>query len=121
MTKQISRDVRHSDRAGAWQRPIDLKYLSSQTGGDRALEMEVLSMFLEVAPACLKDIESAPSTEYRKRPAHMLKGAARALGAFELADWAARAELHGFDELQALGGEVERVCRYIRRLTGVRP
>lgn len=121
MTKQISRDVRHSDRAGAWQRPIDLKYLSSQTGGDRALEMEVLSIFLDVAPACLKDIESAPTTEHRKRPAHMLKGAARALGAFELADWAARAELHGFDELEALGGEVERVCRYIRRLTGVRP
>jgi HPt (histidine-containing phosphotransfer) domain-containing protein len=106
---------------GGWHRPIDLRHLSDQTGGDRALEIEVLAIFLELAPGCLKDIENAQSADFRRRPAHTLKGAARSVGAFELGNWAARAELPGFVELDMLRAEVERVCLYIRRLIGVRP
>ena len=72
-------------------RPLDLQHLSHQTMGDRALEQEVLAMFSRQIGAVRDTIAGADAKE-RSRLAHALKGSARAVGAFALADCAARIE-----------------------------
>ncbi|TCL73513.1 Hpt domain-containing protein [Rhizobium sp. BK251] len=72
-------------------RPIDLVHLAKQTMGDKALEMEVLQIFARQARACLQEIASGDA-EKMKAAAHLLKGAARAVGAFKAADAASALE-----------------------------
>ena len=59
--------------------------------GDRALEQEVLAMFSRQIGA-VRDTIAAADAKERSRLAHALKGSARAVGAFALADCAARIE-----------------------------
>jgi HPt (histidine-containing phosphotransfer) domain-containing protein len=75
----------------AFSRPLDLEHLSRQTMGDRALEQEVLAMFSRQL-AAIRDTISAADDREKARLAHALKGSARAVGAFALADCAARIE-----------------------------
>lgn len=72
-------------------RPVDLMHLAHQTLGDRDLEQEILSMFCHQS-AELADKLGKVSGEERKRIAHRLKGAARAVGAFRVAETAERIE-----------------------------
>lgn len=72
-------------------RPLDLDHLSRQTMGERALEQEVLAMFSRQLGTIRTTIGAADDRE-RARLAHALKGSARAVGAFALADCAARIE-----------------------------
>ena len=72
-------------------RPVDLAHLSRQTMGDRSLEQEVLSMFLHQAKNVREKICAAPEAE-RLSLAHGLKGAARGIGAFRVADIAGDVE-----------------------------
>lgn len=72
-------------------RPLDLDHLSRQTMGERALEQEVLAMFSRQL-GTIRDTIGAADDRERARLAHALKGSARAVGAFALADWAARIE-----------------------------
>jgi HPt (histidine-containing phosphotransfer) domain-containing protein len=97
-------------------KPIDLKHLSEQSGGDRNLEIEVLTIFLEQSYNCVDAIERATNQVDRHYPAHMLKGAARTIGAFDLSNWASRAELPGFSDIDELKSELDRVSAYIRKL-----
>ena len=76
-------------RAG--KRPLDLDHLARQTMGDRALEQEVLAMFSRQI-GTIRDTIGAADEKERARLAHALKGSARAVGAFALADCAARIE-----------------------------
>ena len=71
--------------------PIDLEHLARQTGGDHALAREVLALFAEQARQALDQLAARPPDAV---PAamHRLKGAARAVGAFEVADNAAHLE-----------------------------
>lgn len=66
-------------------RPIDLVHLARQTMGDRELEREVLALFLQQAQQVRDKILSADKLE-RLRLAHALKGSARGVGAFAIAD-----------------------------------
>lgn len=66
-------------------RPIDLKHLSQQTMGDRSVEQEVLKLFVRQAMAGRDAILAATGLD-RRRAAHGLKGSARSIGAFALAD-----------------------------------
>lgn len=75
----------------AGRRPLDLDHLSRQTMGDRALEREVLAMFARQLDAIGDAIAKADAVE-RARLAHSLKGSARGVGAFALADCATRIE-----------------------------
>lgn len=68
-------------------RPVDLAHLSRQTMGDRALEQEVLGLFVQQAMAVREQIGSA-DTASRLRLAHTLKGSARSVGAGPLASCA---------------------------------
>ena len=72
-------------------RPIDLEHLSRQTLGDRNVEQEVLAMFASQALAVRDCIMQANASE-RFQLAHGLKGSARGIGAFTLADCADRIE-----------------------------
>jgi HPt (histidine-containing phosphotransfer) domain-containing protein len=78
-------------------RPFDLVHLSRQTMGDRALEQEVLSMFVHQTRQIRQSIGQAGTTECRQL-AHTLKGSARGVGAFAIAECAEIIEAHPDDQ-----------------------
>jgi HPt (histidine-containing phosphotransfer) domain-containing protein len=73
--------------------PLDIQHLDVQTGRDLALQREVLTLFLDQAAqmiAGLRDATMAPAR--RADLAHRLKGSARAIGAFGVAEAAEAVE-----------------------------
>lgn len=98
-------------------RPVDLVFLARQTGGDRALEEEVLRLFSRQARTLGEEMRGG-SCDVRKTKAHTLKGAARAVGAFHLAECAMEVETHPEDAnpVTAMLREVEMVRDYIASL-----
>lgn len=76
-------------------RPIDLVHLARYTGGDVALNREVLSLFIGQAEQLVAKLrihlDKADSKAWHE-VTHSLKGAARGVGAFAFADAAAAAE-----------------------------
>ena len=75
----------------ARERPVDLAHLSRQTMGDRELEREVLQLFVQQALSVRARIVDATAKE-RLMLARSLKGAARGVGAFAIADCAGKLE-----------------------------
>jgi HPt (histidine-containing phosphotransfer) domain-containing protein len=74
---------------------IDLVHLSRQTLGDGALEAELLRLFDRQALSLATRLEAETNPHERigrGELAHMLKGSARAIGAFGLAEAAERFE-----------------------------
>ena len=71
--------------------PIDREHLERATLGDPALQREVLTMFQTQLAEARARLAGADASE-RSRIAHAIKGAAMGLGAFEIADCAARIE-----------------------------
>ncbi len=92
-------------------RPIDLVHLSRQTLGDRALEQEVLGMFVQQLVAAREDLASADEAG-RRMIAHTLKGTARGIGAFKLGDCAAAIEDRPADK--ALISRLSRLIDEVR-------
>jgi len=70
--------------------PIDLDHLQRMTLGDHGLEREVLAMFSTQSARILGELATLPAEA--TTPAHTLKGSARAIGAFGVADAAAGLE-----------------------------
>lgn len=70
--------------------PIDIAHLRQMTLGDAALEREVLAMFSAQALRLVKALAVNPPDAGAL--AHTLKGSARAIGAFAVADAAADLE-----------------------------
>ena len=68
--------------------PLDLDYLEHMTLGDTVLEREVLAMFLEQSRQLMRTIATWPADITAL--ARILKGSARAIGAFAVAEAAAR-------------------------------
>jgi HPt (histidine-containing phosphotransfer) domain-containing protein len=73
--------------------PPDFDHLERMTLGDEALEREVLEMFLAQSNRLLDALATLPAETGAL--AHTLKGSARAIGAFKLADRAAALEAVG--------------------------
>jgi HPt (histidine-containing phosphotransfer) domain-containing protein len=78
-------------------RLIDLDHLNRYTGGDRGLNEEILRLFGDQCVATLRQLEDlakaeGPGGKSWRELTHTLKGAARGVGAFGLADIAAEAE-----------------------------
>lgn len=71
--------------------PIDLEHLRRMTMGDAEVEREVLAMFAAQASELAERLATVPADG--ERLAHTLKGSARAIGAFRVADAAADLEL----------------------------
>ena len=70
--------------------PIDIVHLRRMTLGDAALEREVLTMFSVQASRLAGTLAAMPADA--PALAHTLKGSARAIGAFAVADAANRLE-----------------------------
>ncbi|WP_136615818.1 Hpt domain-containing protein [Bradyrhizobium sacchari] len=90
--------------------PLDLDHLSRMTLGDTELEQEVLAMFAEQAVRLLAAMASLPAETGAL--AHTLKGSARGVGAFAVADAAASLEtaaLSGHNRSHALAALKEAV------------
>ena len=70
--------------------PIDFDHLKRMTLGDTGLEQEVLAMFSAQSAGLVDQLMALPTDA--RALAHTLKGSARAIGAFAVADAAARLE-----------------------------
>ncbi|MBB4001827.1 MAG: Hpt domain-containing protein [Aurantimonas endophytica] len=99
------------------RRPIDLVHLARQTCGDRALEADVLGMLSRQLDTLLRRLDGARE-EDRRQIAHALKGTARNVGAFRLADCAERYEtaLRDPAALAQLRREAEAAASFARSL-----
>lgn len=73
-------------------RPLDLVHLSRYTLGNRSLEIELLGLFRAQAGITIARLADATSDKEWRDAAHSLKGSARGLGAWALADLAEEAE-----------------------------
>lgn len=116
MPMALRRDVAAAARVAGTAKPVDLVHLSALTMGDRDLEREVLGVFLAHCDVYLDGWTGARDAEARKRAAHSLKGAARGIGAWDLAEIAEQAEGSKFSDARKLEAEMRRVCDYIRSL-----
>ena len=84
------------------QETIDFVHLSRQSGGDEALEAELLALFADQCGKQLsRIIDTSHEAAQRRDAAHTLKGAARAIGAWAVADAADEIEaaLHAGREI----------------------
>ena len=70
--------------------PLDLDHLARMTLGDAELEHEVLAMFAEQSTRLIATMAALPADA--SALAHKLKGSARGIGAFAVADAAAHLE-----------------------------
>jgi HPt (histidine-containing phosphotransfer) domain-containing protein len=82
--KQMASTQAHHDD------PFDRDHLRRMTLGDLALEREVLTMFLAQADRLVDTLAAQPADA--SALVHTLKGSARAIGAFGVADHAAALE-----------------------------
>jgi HPt (histidine-containing phosphotransfer) domain-containing protein len=94
---------------------LDLDHLHHQTMGDRALEREVLNLFVGQVDGIIDLLQSAKSGRERREAAHSLAGSASAIGAFDLARMARRIETAEADDadVDALVEVVEKTRAYI--------
>ena len=102
--------------AGA--RPVDLAHLARQTMGDRELEREVLQLFVQQALAVRARIADATAKE-RLLLVHSLKGSARGVGAFAIADCATELEESPDDKLviDRLERRIAEVCDFVAAIS----
>jgi HPt (histidine-containing phosphotransfer) domain-containing protein len=99
-------------------RPIDLVHLARQTLGNKDLEMEVLHIFARQARSCMNELATGEKDVISKT-AHRLKGAALAIGAFNVSDAAERVETN-VDEasgIAQLGQAVIEAENFILKLS----
>ncbi len=74
------------------QPPIDMEHLGRFTMKDRDLEREILDLFVDTLAQTLKILKEAKVQIEWKMAAHTLKGSAKAVGAWQLADLMEKAE-----------------------------
>lgn len=86
----------HKASCPSQSRPVDLVHLANQTMGDKALEAEVLQMFARQARGLVQEMASADAARMTAL-AHRLQGAAKAIGAFNVAARAERLEVNPED------------------------
>lgn len=75
--------------------PVDLDHLSRYTGGDAKTNAEILALFLDQSREIMSRLEVAlarSDVKAWRETAHSLKGGARGIGAFQVADAAADVE-----------------------------
>lgn len=69
-------------------RPVDLVHLARHTLGNRDLEREVLQLFVRQSAVYLGRLRGAHSVAERRTAAHTIKGSARGIGAWRIAELA---------------------------------
>lgn len=104
--------------------PIDLVHLARYTMGNKALEREILDLFVDQSRLTLQRLEAASTEKEWRDQAHALLGSAKAVGAARVADRVLVAQkLPGHIAapdrpavLAAIASELETASRYIRDL-----
>ncbi|CAN7393892.1 Hpt domain-containing protein [Phyllobacterium sp. LjRoot231] len=100
------------------KRPIDLVHLTRETFGNRALETEILNLFSRQTCGIVDRLAHA-NTDERVRLAKSLKGSARAVGAFRVAEMAEAIEQAPSDlkKVKDMAPVVDDVRDYIAAIT----
>ena len=80
------------DQAPAEQAPVDMAHLARYTLDDAALEREVLELFCTQSVPYLERLRAAATQKHVYEAAHSLKGSARAVGAWRMAQAAEQVE-----------------------------
>lgn len=116
-TSSPTRGVRPGAGCPSRGRPIDLVHLVRQTLGDEALEQEMLGLMIRQIQLVSARIDLATEAE-RRQIVHALRGAARNIGAFLLADAAEAFERQPDEKAvrAALAAEMARTAGFIARL-----
>ncbi len=96
-------------------RPVDLVHLAKYTMGNRELEHEVLTLFTKQSLIYLDRLRDAADQQTWREAAHTLKGSARGIGAWQVADVVASLELHAADKAQK---EKQRLVENLREVVG---
>jgi HPt (histidine-containing phosphotransfer) domain-containing protein len=110
--------------APAYDTPVDLVHLARHTFGDADLEREVLQLFVTQSRIYLNRLKEARDVEQWRRATHTIKGSARGIGAWAVAEKAQAAELlgHKVDDdrcrkaIASLEIEINAANGYIRGL-----
>jgi HPt (histidine-containing phosphotransfer) domain-containing protein len=71
---------------------VDYEHLHAQAAGDRDVMREVLDLFILHTAQIIEGLEAADNPTTWRTLTHTLKGSARGVGAFAVADAAAAAE-----------------------------
>ncbi len=101
------------------KRPVDLVHLARYTLGNRALEREVLELFLTQSRLYLGRLREAAQDRAWQDAAHTIKGSARGIGAWRIARTAEAAEALEGDELASERGRmVETLEQRIEEASG---
>lgn len=79
-------------------KPVDYRHLETQAAGDVGVMREVLALFLTHSEQVIAELERTSDAKTWKQWAHTLKGSARGIGAFAVAEAAAVAEHHLMDK-----------------------
>ncbi len=93
---------------------FDRAHLERYTGGDAALTSELLTLMCEQAQRCIGLMEEARDDKAWTAATHTLKGAARGVGAFALAEACEQAEHAPDAGREAARQDVERCFRETR-------
>lgn len=118
----LARDARASQAVS--KRPVDLVHLARYTLGNRALEREVLELFLTQSQIYLERLRESAEDRAWRDAAHTIKGSARGIGAWGVASVAEAAEALQGEALaadrapmiEALEQQVEEASVFIRTL-----
>jgi HPt (histidine-containing phosphotransfer) domain-containing protein len=76
---------------------LDLDHLAAQAAGDKLLMQQVLGLFLDHAETVLEALASATDAKAWREHAHALKGSAKGVGCWEVAEAAFAAEQRPLD------------------------
>jgi len=95
------------------QRPVDLVHLARHTLGNRDLEREVLQIFTRQSVVYLDRIRRAKNGSERLMAAHTIKGSARGIGAWEVADLA-----EGLEGPAASAAQIAQLAAAVEKTNG---
>lgn len=84
-------------------KPVDYEHLQSQAAGNLGVMREVLGLFVTHTEQLIGELERAEDAKTWKQWTHTLKGSARGIGAFAVAEAAAEAERHSMDKTKIEG------------------
>jgi HPt (histidine-containing phosphotransfer) domain-containing protein len=95
---------------------LDREHLAKYTLGDASLEREVLGLFVGQVPQSLALLQASSDARSWLRAAHTIKGSARVIGAWKLAEAAARAESAAADctRWDELVGDIAAAVQEVR-------
>lgn len=98
------------------EQPIDLGHLARMTLGDASLEREVLQLFGRQADMLVTRMQTAAPAVVAAA-AHTLKGSARGIGAWQVAEAAEKVERATCAAEPEIRAAVDRVCTALDEVT----